>query len=275
MKKITLLVYLMFVTISMVAQHNIHQYKYIIVSEKFDFFRSTDKHQTSSLTKFLFNKYGFTAYLGTDKFPDEYNSNRCLALFVDLKDHSGMVRTKVSIQFKDCNNNIVYTSKVGSSKSKDYKTAYHEAIRDAFKSVKALNYKYAPVISAKKKKTVIVSKPKVIKKEVELKPKRVEKKIVKTPIVAKGIPVVRTKKVIPAKKKITSPSTILLAKINELGYLLLDNKSTVVFTLLKTNMPNVFILKESKGVLYKKGAVWIAEFYRNNKRIIKEYQVQF
>ncbi|MBL4905148.1 MAG: hypothetical protein JKZ00_03870 [Flavobacteriaceae bacterium] len=275
MKKIALLIYLMFLTTSMVSQHKIHQYKYIIVSEKFDMFRSNDMHQTSSLTKFLFNKYGYTSYLNSDKFPDEYNNNRCMALFVNLKDHSGMVRTKVSIQFKDCNNNIVYTSKVGSSKSKDYKTAYHEAIRNAFKGVRALNYKYAPVISAKKKKEVIVSKPNPIKKEVELKPKRVENKVEKTLVVAKEIPVVKTRKVIPEKKIFTRPSTILLAKINKLGYQLLDRKSLVVFTLLKTTVVDVFIIKGSNGILYKKGAVWIAEFYRNNKRVIKEYQIQF
>ena len=160
----------------MVAQKSIHQYKYIIVSDKFDFFKSADKYHTSSLTKFLFNKYGFKSYLSIDKFPDDFNSNRCLALFVDLKDSSGIVRTKISIEFKDCNNSVIFTSKEGSSKSKDYKTGYHEAIRDAFKHIKVLNYKYVPNDLSEKKEAVVILEPEAVKKEVKPIPKNIKKK---------------------------------------------------------------------------------------------------
>ena len=37
---------------------------------------------------------------------------------------------------------LIYKSKVGESREKDYKKAYHEAIRDAFKDKILVSYKY-------------------------------------------------------------------------------------------------------------------------------------
>ncbi|MBE7684973.1 hypothetical protein [Tenacibaculum piscium] len=130
------------ITSSVFSQKEVNSYKYIIVEKKFDFLRTTDEYQTSSLTKFLFNKYGFTAFLADEKLPDDVAKNRCLALTATIVDDSGLLTTKNKVALKDCSNTLVFLSKVGKSREKNYKKAYHQAIRNAFKSIEALKYKY-------------------------------------------------------------------------------------------------------------------------------------
>lgn len=245
MKKLTLLFLL--TTFSISAQQSVNSYKYIVVPKQFSFVKSVDKYQTSSLTKFLFNKYGFTAFMSDDELPSDLFANRCLALTAEVEDESGMFSTKNKIVLKDCFNKIVFTSKVGSSKEKDYKKAYHEAIRDAFKSVKALSYKYTPV----KNQKVSSQAPVAISKHNE--------------------------KVIPKEETEvnTDATNVLYAQSIKNGYQLVNTKPSVVFQVLKTSNPNVFILNNKKGLLLKKGSVWVAEYYLDNVFTSEMYTIKF
>ncbi|MDG2194304.1 MAG: hypothetical protein P8K77_05535 [Polaribacter sp.] len=263
MKKKSLICCFFLMTFSMVAQKSIHNYKYIVVSEKFSFLRTLDQYKTSSLTKFLFNKYGFTAYLDSEKLPADFNKNRCLALFADAKDASNFMQTKIVIELKDCDNNVLFVSTYGKSKIKTFKEAYHEAIRKAFKYFEKLEYKYAPI--------------KVIEKVVDTthsKPKTVEK----TPVVeTKPAAILKTTKSVPvAVKKKTVTANGLYAYPSKLGYELKDRATLkIVFTMLKTNLTDVYIVKENNGILYKRKDSWFMEFYRNNKRVQKQIQIKF
>ena len=111
-------------TVSVFAQKNINNYKYIVVPNKFDFVNKVDQYQTSSLTKFLFNKHGFTAFLAEDDLPSDLAENRCLALTAVVESSSSMFATKNVIILKDCANKTVYSSKEGKSKLKEYKKQY-------------------------------------------------------------------------------------------------------------------------------------------------------
>jgi len=51
----------------------------------------------------------------------------------------------------DCYNQVVFSTKDGKSKEKDYKTAYHEALRMAFSDIENLNYAYDGSITTKEK----------------------------------------------------------------------------------------------------------------------------
>ena len=75
-KKILFLTVFCIMTLSIVGQSKINNYKYVIVPSKFEFLKKKDQYQTSSLTKFLFEKYGFNAYLDSDKLPEDLNKNR-------------------------------------------------------------------------------------------------------------------------------------------------------------------------------------------------------
>ena len=248
MKRILLIA--LFISTASFAQKSINNYKYIIVPSKFDFVKEKDKYQTSSLTKFLFNKYGFTAFLDDEELPAEVADNRCLALTGTVKDESGMFTTKSVIELTDCYNKVVFTSKEGRSKEKEYKKAYQEAIRDAFKSIEALKYKYIP-----------------LQEDVVTKTKEV-------PAVA-VVPTVVESKVAEVVEKPANAKEQLFAQPIPNGFQLVNMKPEVVFQVLKTNVKDVFVIKDKNGILYKNGNSWFAEYYTNDGKVIEEYQVKF
>ncbi|MGG6230898.1 hypothetical protein [Tenacibaculum sp. SDUM215027] len=247
MKKILFIA--LFITTASFAQKTINNYKYVIVPTKFDFVKGKDKYQTSSLTKFLFNKYGFTAFLDDEKLPEEVLNNRCLVLTGTVKDDSGLFTTKSIVELRDCYNKVVFTSQVGKSKEKDYKKAYHEAIRDAFNSVKVLKYKYIP------------------SKEVA-----VVKEEITTPVVS-AIETVKNK-TIEVKEESTTKNALYAQSITN-GFQLVNTKPEVVFQVLKTNVKDVFVIKDKNGILYKNGDFWFAEYYKNGTKVTKQYQIKF
>jgi len=248
MKKILLIA--LFISTASFAQKSINNYKYVIVSSKFDFVKEKDKYQTSSLTKFLFNKYGFTAFLDDENLPDEIANNRCLALTGAVKDKSGMFTTKSVIELTDCYNKVVFTSKEGRSKEKEYKKAYQEAIRDAFKSIEALKYKYAPL------------QENVVTKAKEL------------PAVA-AVPVVVESTSAKVVEKPANAKEQLFAQPIANGFQLVNMKPEVVFQVLKTNVKDVFVIKDKNGILYKNGDSWFAEYYKSGIKTTKQYQIKF
>ena len=63
------------------------------------------------------------------------------------------------------------------------------------------------------------------------------------------------------------------AKAN--GFQLVNTTPEVVFLLLKTNVKDVFVIKDKNGILYKVGDVWIAEFYENDRLTTKTYLIKF
>lgn len=247
MKKILFIA--LFITTTSFAQKSINNYKYVIVPTKFDFVKGKDKYQTSSLTKFLFNKYGFTALLEDEKLPEDLVNNRCLALTGVVKDDSSLFTTKSIIELRDCYNKVVFTSQIGKSKEKEYKKAYHEAIRNAFKSVQALKYKYIP------SKEVAV-----VKEEVTI------------PVVS-AVEIVKSKTI--EVKEESTPKNALYAQPLANGFQLVNIKLEVVFQILKTNVKDVFVIKDKNGILYKNGSSWFAEYYENETKVTKQYQIKF
>lgn len=133
------------------AQKSINSHKYILVPKQFEFQKSQDQYQLNSLTKFLFERAGFTVLFSDDNFPIDLASNGCLGLKANVNNASGLFSTKVSIDLLDCHNTVVFSTKEGVSKSKDYQTAYHEAIRNAFVDIENLKYVYNDKAVADKK----------------------------------------------------------------------------------------------------------------------------
>lgn len=141
-KRIIFLGLVFCITHQFYAQDSVNDYKYIIVPEGYVFLRENDDYQLNSLSKFLFQKYGFTAFIRGEELPEDLKINGCKGLRADVKKKSGLLKTKLSVDLIDCNGTVVFSSKEGVSREKDFKKSYHEALRNAFKYVKALNYKY-------------------------------------------------------------------------------------------------------------------------------------
>lgn len=121
---------------------SVNDFKYVLVPQKYGWANEVDLFQINSLTTFLFKKYGFDAYTLGDSLPVDLNGNGCNTLTADVQEDSGLLRTKLKVILKDCKGDIVFASQEGVSKLKEYKQAYHEALRDAFYSIGALEYAY-------------------------------------------------------------------------------------------------------------------------------------
>ncbi len=120
------------------AQKTLSDYSYIVIPEHFDFLSEKDKYQTNSLTKFLFNKYGFNAF-----FNNEVPNNvvTCDGLKADVIKIKGIIYTKLQIVISDCHGNEVYRSAVGKSKIKAFNKVFNDAVRKSFASIIGLNVK--------------------------------------------------------------------------------------------------------------------------------------
>ncbi|MGJ8761438.1 MAG: hypothetical protein ACSHXA_12915 [Polaribacter sp.] len=242
--------FLFLIAISAFSQErDINNYKYVIVPDRFDFLKSSDQYQTSSLTKFLLEKKGFEVFLSNEKLPEDLMLNRCKALTAIVVDDSSMFTIKSVIKLQDCNNNVLYTSEVGKSKLKEYKKGYQEAIRKAYETMEDLEYNYNTSIAAKEK-----IKPEIVK----------EKESVVT--------VKTSVKEINTNSNVTN---VLYAQKKNNGFQLVNLTPEVVFIILNTNKKNVYVIKGKDGTLYKNGEIWIAEYYKNDQLVKEEYQIKF
>lgn len=240
-------------TISLTSQtKKMSDFKYIIVPNKFDFLKKSNQYQTSSLTKFLLQKKGFHVFLSTDSLPVDLLQNRCLALTAIVSDASGVLIVKNKIALQDCFGTLVYASKFGKSKEKEYKKAYHEAIRKAYATMTDLKFVYEPDREVDEKKEIPLITPSEATKATP------EKALISNQI----------------QKDFVEIET-LSAQVKNNGFQLVNTIPEVVFQLLQTNLKEVFILKGSNGIFYKKGTRWIAEYYENSQLIQKEYLVNF
>ena len=139
---------------------NLGEYRYVSVPDKFEFQKSENQYKLNALTAFLFEKYGFEPIY---RMRVPAGTDPCSIVEADVIDDSGFFTTKVYVTLTNCRNELVFTSQTGASKEKDYQKAYHEALREAFKSIEALEHKYEelpaeviidPVVSANERSNV-------------------------------------------------------------------------------------------------------------------------
>jgi len=196
MKKVVFI--LVFLSVNtLFSQNKVDSYKYIVLQKQYEFQKVEDQHQLNSLAKFLFEKEGFLTFFSDDQIPSDLATNSCLGLKAKINSSPSFLSTKLSIDLLDCYNNVVFSSKEGKSKQKNFTKAYHEAFRKAFVSISNLNYTYdyKPIankevinvenesripnseLKAKTKPEIIsIKKPKENKVESQTKLKKEEKK---------------------------------------------------------------------------------------------------
>ena len=134
----------------------LNNYKYIVVPTKFDIFKKENQFQTSTLIKYLLTNEGYNAVYN-NALPIDLMGNPCLALRMNLVDDSSLFSTKVKLSLVDCNGAVIFETQEGSTKVKEYKQAYKEAISEAFGSLRGLNYTYEPRENEKAPETVTIS----------------------------------------------------------------------------------------------------------------------
>ena len=260
-----------FIIVTGFSQSSINDYKYVIVPKKFDFLKEKDQYQLNSLTQFLFNKYGFEAIMQGSEYPKDLANNRCLALNSDVTKDSGMFKTRLKVLLSDCNDKVVYTSGIGESREKEYKKAYNLAIREAFKSIEALNYKYVPNKnigsitnnSQTQPNTETTQEIQQLKKEIQnlKKEKEAEVAVVETPKVVIPQRKVDKKKEVTETAVIEGTSNVLYAQAIDNGFQLVDSSPKVVYRIKATNLKDVYLVDGKSSVIYKKGNDWVIEYY--------------
>ena len=277
--KIHNLIIFAFLAISsnLMSQVSLNNYKFVTISKKFDFLKSEDQYQLNSLTDFLFMKEGFKTLFNTDSKPQELLKDQCLGLRSEVRNNSSMFNTKLIIVLTNCNNEIVFTSKEGKSKDKDYKKAYHEALRDAFHSISELNYSYDPIVNTEnqaKKVEEAIQEPQLIE-EIIVKTEKVqitEDFIENEPEV--GLELMQVDKN-GSEGPEDATEDLLYAQSNEQGFQLVDSTPIVVYVLLRSSREDVFILKNRNGILLKSNEKWFIEYYEEDRLIKKEVNIKF
>jgi hypothetical protein len=259
MKRYFLLLFL-FACLSGYSQGTINNYKYVIVPQKFSQFEKIDQYSLNRLTKALLEDKGFTAYFEGTDMPNELANNKCQALTADLMQKSGMFTTEVTLLLRDCKGSVVYTSKTGKSREKEYKTAYNLALRDAFTS---LSYSYSGAVTEPTQSAVAAASP---------------EKTAVTSVAPVPPPVVAPATAVQAPPAATTrPAGTLYAQVIANGYQLIDTTPKIVLTLLKTSAENYYIATtaDASGVVLKKGEDWYFEYYRGGKLISEKLLVKF
>jgi len=261
MKQICFFLLLIFLIPPSFGQKSIPSNKqYVIVKSTFDFLKQVNRYKANSFTKFLFSKAGYEVYLDNEELPEELYYNKCSALHVDVKDKSNLFATRNYIELVDCNGNLLYTSKLGASKLKDYERSYRESIRNAFSTIENLNLIYASFSSQKIENSTTEKQNVEFKEAPKVKDTEIPSPIDTTEVMA--------------KEKNTS-NTFLSAEKSETGYYLLNSNNELVFDLLNTSTKDVFIVKNKNGVLTKKGNQWIFEYYEDKLFVKKVLQIKF
>jgi hypothetical protein len=267
-KKITVTVLFVSMSLFVIAQKNINNYKYVLIPKSFDFTKGEDQYQLNSITKFLFNKYGYEAYFIGDDMPEDVRIDRCLALSADVVDvKGGFLKTKLEIVLKDCFGAVVMTSKVGDSKLKKFNRAYNEALREAFVTYRLANYKYTPldtdtIIESNSKKVVEqnIENKDVIVKSTQIEESDIEK--AETLVTDKAFQSQDEKVVVEEVTKIEENSKELYyAQAIANGYQLVNSEPRIVMVLLKSGAKDVFIVKGKNAIVFKEDGFW---YYSEN-----------
>ena len=211
-----------------------------------------------------------------NSYPKDLSEDRRLLLDVSVEKLKGFLKTKLEVQFRNCRSEIIYKSEIGTSKQKDFQKAYHEALRSAFESVAALEYRYearqssvvakdtSPILSAKAPASVEMSAPNKV-------PPVPEVPVVSSAAVVTSVPP-------PAPKAPKTPKVVvsqdekntILVKATNYGFKVLDVVSDkVLYTLHATIYDGVFIIDNKPGIAYQRGNRWVREYVSDSKIVIE------
>lgn len=121
---------------------SINAYEHVIVPMQFDFQDESNQYQLNILARVLLQEEGFKVFMDKEERPLKLMGNSCEALFLEVEDTSGILRINVVFRLKDCYDNVLFESKEGSTKIKDYQQGYQAALKNAFNSLEDEDYRY-------------------------------------------------------------------------------------------------------------------------------------
>ena len=270
------------VSINLQAQTSINDFKYVSVPESYSFLKLKDQYQLNSLTIFLFEKNNFKVLNSFQNYPSDLSQNSCLLLKSDVISIKGFLKTKLQLVLTDCKDNIVFSSEIGKSKLKDFKKAFHQALRNVFMSVGDLNYSYSGAIPYSTKSSVAnvaaeIKENQVLGSTVPIAPEAPTSPITDIEVKAAAAIVPSTPPVIVPKISSDENAAVsgLIIKPTNSGFDFVDNiTKKVMYSAQATLFENVYIIEGQSGIMYKRGSAWVHEYYEQNKTIIEALNVR-
>ena len=151
MKKILALLIALFSIISFAQKKQI-----ILISSKFDFQKEKNSYNINNMLKAILTSNNYEVYFDDAVFPLEIAQNRCNALTGVLVDNSNLFLTKVKLQIKDCQNNLLFETAEVKSREKNIQDGFIEVIKLLSPEIK----KYKPAVF--KNKDVVVPSSEII-----------------------------------------------------------------------------------------------------------------
>ncbi|MEN8788091.1 MAG: hypothetical protein ABF293_01240 [Flavobacteriaceae bacterium] len=286
-----LIIILLFLGLTGSVRAQLNSYKYIVVPKKFDAFKGIENHyQTSTLIKYLFTQEGFNVVY-EDDLPADLANQQCLGAYVDLEKNSKLLSTRLTILLNDCSGATAFKALEGTSREKDFKLAYHGAIRESFVSIAQLGYKYEPQ-EKQGEETVTVDFSNDIKKvdtPSQNKAAAAAASAAVLQVATKEERIYEDKRPVPseytiedntettAAEEVAAPIPSYVAKPIENGYELVDNESKTWLNLYDTSSPDVFLARNEKenGMVYKRDSKWFFEYYEESELKVQELNISF
>ncbi|HVI47313.1 MAG TPA: hypothetical protein VM802_20715 [Chitinophaga sp.] len=240
------------------AQNTINSYKYVLVPEKYNFFREDNQYGLNTLTRSLLEEKGFTVFYPTEALPKDLADNRCNALQADVLQKKGLFVTNLTLVLKDCQGNIVFKSKEGKSREKEFVVSYNEALRDAFTSLKDVPYSYDGSTHGQTQQPVIAA-------------------AAPAPTPTPAPAATPSPAPTPAVAEAKEVAGTLYAQATANGYQLIDTTPKKVLTMLKTSVQDYFIADNgaSHGIVLKRNGDWYFEYYKDNKLVAEKLLIKF
>ena len=124
MKKILVLLIALFSIISFAQKKQI-----ILISSKFDFQKEKNSYNINNMLKAILTSNNYEVYFDDAVLPIEIAQNRCNALTGVLVDNSNLFLTKVKLQIKDCQNNLLFETAEVKSREKNIQDGFIEVIK--------------------------------------------------------------------------------------------------------------------------------------------------
>lgn len=245
------IVLLLLVTSTGFAQ-NLNDYKYALVPAKFNFLSDVNMYNLNELSKMYLQKNGFETYLDNETAPDDFVNTNCNKIFVDIIPNNNLFTTKVKVVLKDCKGTILFTSQEGTSREKEYKIAYNQALRMAFDNFSILKtHKF----QSTQKNLGMIGELNEVKVTTDLKEALDNRTIVNT----------------------TTTSSALYVKPILNGFQLINSEPKVIYKIYKTSTKDFYIATKGtiNGVFFSKNKEWFFEYYQNEKLISEKVEVKF
>lgn len=199
----------------------VSDYQYILIADKFEGFKDSNYGLDKALIKSLNSKKYTVLSSNRNDWPSAAIQNPCNILLAEVQNDSGMLRNKILVKFKDCNNKEIASQK-GASSIKEFETGFQDALKQAMTSIPSSN----PVQNAIPLPPVENHAPAVMTKEIVIED---------------------TKAVSGAEMYTNQNIKFQKIKLNDKQFILADKSSTPFATFTITTRNDIFRVKLQNG----------------------------